>query len=67
MPAGDHGGVRSGSEGGTGRVEPCPQSDVVHVRDSKRNSEGSPNLTLPLTAWTSFTQQVAEAPRFTRP
>ncbi|MER5917555.1 DUF397 domain-containing protein [Streptomyces sp. NPDC001982] len=50
------------SEQGTDCVEACPQPGVVHIRDSKQNAENGPHVTFPLTAWASFTQQIAGRP-----
>ncbi|MFF1747970.1 DUF397 domain-containing protein [Streptomyces mirabilis] len=50
------------SEGGTDCVEACPQPGIVHVRDSKRNTENGPVITFPLAAWTSFTHEIAGRP-----
>ncbi|MFC8824028.1 DUF397 domain-containing protein [Streptomyces sp. NPDC057137] len=38
------------SEQGTDCVEACPQTGVVHIRDSKRNADNGPRLIFPLTA-----------------
>ncbi|MFI9647883.1 DUF397 domain-containing protein [Streptomyces sp. NPDC052040] len=42
----------SGEGGQCLEVAPCPTA--VHIRDSKRISEGGPALTLPPTAWEAF-------------